>query len=377
MYFKIHKAKEHSTNTGSCSDLVDYLEKENEGKSLIDKEYFFDAHSENYSPFKVKSIIDHNKKGLGAKEEKFYMLSINPSEKELLHLQQQDGDFKQAIRDYTRQVMDEYAKHFNREIDGRPLRGDDLVYFAKIENYRSYDRDDQNLQKEFTHNKAITRQIGSLNVELRGNVSQEREKAIQHEIRSLEDQYIRNSEGTVILPGNRKDGLNTHVHIIVSRKDKSQRLRLSPLANSRGSKNKLNGKEVQIGFNREQFAERVEKSFDSMFNYNRTLEESYKYHHAKKHDTKTYLWQLTHVPTTPKELAYRIMNEALDKDSELKKIVNLPKDPRGLRNRILDESVDKIAALIASGSHPGGISLTIVKRTVKKTAELIIKAMSL
>jgi DNA-binding XRE family transcriptional regulator len=55
--------------------------------------------------------------------------------------------------------------------------------------------------------------------------------------------------------GDRKPGLQLHVHIIVSRNDVTQTVTLCPLANSRGSVNILNGKKGMIGFDRWLLAE--------------------------------------------------------------------------------------------------------------------------
>ena len=42
MYTKVHRLRDYvKGNTKSCVDLVNYLEKENKGKALLEKEYFF------------------------------------------------------------------------------------------------------------------------------------------------------------------------------------------------------------------------------------------------------------------------------------------------------------------------------------------------
>ncbi|NJO93088.1 MAG: hypothetical protein HC831_32105 [Chloroflexia bacterium] len=200
-------------NTQSCIDLVDYLEKENEEKDFEEQERFFNHASKNFDSQYVIQKIDNNKKGLKDKDAKFFMLTINPSERELKHLakiatkgrevsdvsqlsKEEYERYNNILREYTREVMDEYAKNFNRG-----LSGNDLVYFAKIEQERHYKGTDNEVKE------------------------------------GLADS------------GQKKEGMQTHVHIIVSRKDVSQKVSLSPHANSRGSnKHQLNGKSVMVGF---------------------------------------------------------------------------------------------------------------------------------
>ena len=74
-----------------------------------------------------------------------------------------------------------------------------------------------------------------------------------------------------------KGELNTHVHVIVSRKDKTQRLKLSPLANTKNKKVMFQGKEIQKGFDRANYCNEVENVFDKGTKYDRSLEDSFTY----------------------------------------------------------------------------------------------------
>ena len=82
MFAKVHPAKDvQSSNTGSCHDLVHYLQKEG------DTGLAFFSHTDNdVSPEKVITDIDGNRSKLGSDEAKFYMLSLNPSQAEQVHL---------------------------------------------------------------------------------------------------------------------------------------------------------------------------------------------------------------------------------------------------------------------------------------------------
>lgn len=71
---------------------------------------------------------------------------------------------------------------------------------------------------------------------------------------------------------------NMHCHVIVSRKDQSNKIKLSPLTNHRDTKKGM----VTGGFDRANLFQNVEKGFDNLFNYNRPLEESFEYYNLMK-----------------------------------------------------------------------------------------------
>ncbi|BES61597.1 DUF5712 family protein [Dysgonomonas capnocytophagoides] len=71
---------------------------------------------------------------------------------------------------------------------------------------------------------------------------------------------------------------NMHCHIIVSRKDQSNKIKLSPLTNHRNTKAGV----VKGGFDRSGLFQQVEKNFDQLFNYNRPIEESFEYYNTMK-----------------------------------------------------------------------------------------------
>ncbi len=71
---------------------------------------------------------------------------------------------------------------------------------------------------------------------------------------------------------------NMHCHIIVSRKDQANKIKLSPLTNHRNTKKGA----IKGGFDRTSLFQQVEKGFDKLFNYNRPLEESFEYFNTMK-----------------------------------------------------------------------------------------------
>lgn len=77
-----------------------------------------------------------------------------------------------------------------------------------------------------------------------------------------------------------KEG-NMHCHIIVSRKDQSNKVKISPLTNHRSTKKGV----IKGGFDRKTLFQEVEKGFDKLFNHNRKLDESFEYYNTMKNGT--------------------------------------------------------------------------------------------
>ena len=71
---------------------------------------------------------------------------------------------------------------------------------------------------------------------------------------------------------------NMHCHIIVSRKDQANKIKLSPLTNHRNTKKGI----IKGGFDRVNLFQQVEKGFDRLFNYNRPFTESFEYYNTMK-----------------------------------------------------------------------------------------------
>lgn len=76
---------------------------------------------------------------------------------------------------------------------------------------------------------------------------------------------------------------NMHCHIIVSRKDQTNKIKLSPLTNHCNTKKGV----VKGGFDRTNLFQQAEKGFDRLFNYNRPLFESFEYYNTMKNGTIT------------------------------------------------------------------------------------------
>ena len=75
--------------------------------------------------------------------------------------------------------------------------------------------------------------------------------------------------------------LNMHCHLIVSRKDQSNKKKLSPLTNHRNTKNGA----IKGGFDRKTLFQQVETGFDKLFGYQRDLQETFVYCNTMKNGT--------------------------------------------------------------------------------------------
>ena len=242
-YLQLIKKKMHinittseiGNNKGSSSRLVAYLEKENRMAEAQGKhykpEYWFNHKRDDIHPYEVRLGIDNNVAKLSKDDAKFFLVNISPSEKELLYLKEKFGKegAKDYLKAYANEVMDAYAKNFKRDrVDGNQ----DLVYYAKLENNRYYTYKDLEVRK------------GKAN---RGDI---------------------------------KPGEQMHVQVIVSRKDASNTIKLSPLNNSKGT----NAEHSKIvgQFDRVAFKQSAEQIFDRMLDYERAVNESFEYANAMK-----------------------------------------------------------------------------------------------
>ena len=278
MIVKFQVSDKSNGNKGSSTAMVNYLEKYdrvNEKESIkngdleIRRQGFFTHTEERLFKSEIIERIDTNKKGLEKNDSKFYSVTIAPSQKEQKQIlsalgiketnsvtnlsSKQLNDFEKSLIEYSRKCMTEYAKHFKR--DGLE-DGNQLVYAGIVEHYR-----------EFKGTEALVKS---------GNVKS----------------------------GARKNGFQSHVHIIVSRKDSAMKIKLSPLANEKGNTTcKLNGKKVQRGFDRNLFNIKAERLFDQNYKYERSNQEKVEFRiEASKHELQKKIIQTERNPLKKKKL---------------------------------------------------------------------------
>ena len=305
MYITITRQTTDSNYAQSVSDFVSYLEKENEGKPLDEIEHFFNQYGEEISGKEVIQEIDGNTAKLKKTEPKFYSITVNPSSYELKRLQNHSDELKQ----YTRELMKDYAKSFHREIDGRPVNVDDIKYYAKVEHQRVFKGTD----KQIIENQPFATKILQLKNDIRkieAGESNGKIKSLKQEIARLEKEAPHQHDGQRIVRGMAKPGSQSHVHIIVSRKDMSNKYSLSPGSKYKASETIFNGKPVKRGFNRDKFFKASESTFDSLFQYKRNYAETYKARNTFLKDPKMYFSVLSGLPTNEKAIAFKILAKA-------------------------------------------------------------------
>ena len=173
MYAKIINPKTNGrkvyNNAGSAQRCASYLAKE--AKEAGGEATFFGAPgTEARTAAEVVELLDGNVKGLGKDDPKFHSLVLSPSADELLLI----GNDPKALESYTQNVMDLYAKNFTLK-NGKELGEENLVWAATIHQERTNRGTDEGVQ------------------------------------------------------GEKKEGLQTHVHVMVSARDADQKVTLNPL----------------------------------------------------------------------------------------------------------------------------------------------------
>ena len=107
-----------------------------------------------------------------------------------------------------------------------------------------------------------------------------------------------------------KEGNQSHIHIIVSRKDASNRFSLSPGSKYKSSTVELGGKTIRRGFDRDKFFESAEKRFDRLFGYQRNFAETYRARKEFIKNPNVYFAFLMKLPTNEKALAFKMVGKA-------------------------------------------------------------------
>ena len=198
--------------------------------------------------------------------------------------------------------MDPYAQNFKREgVNSH----EDLVWFAKLENYRYYTYNDPEVKQGLKKR------------------------------------------------GERKEGEQLHVQVIVSRKDATNTIKLSPMNTSRGRNEEHSKKMGQ--FDRVAFKLCGETLFDELFEFDRQLKETMAYANTKKNGVEDRVKMETLKLET---VELTVVNER-QKGADLNRIFTLSVDyaaPIGIS--IADEWMTRrYMARIGTGIKAGGVSL--------------------
>jgi hypothetical protein len=199
--------------------------------------------------------------------------------------------------------MKDYAASFYRD---QAVSVDDIKYYAKIEHERTYKGRDIQIKENqpfATKILQLKNEIGSIQQgNLEGSI-----KKLEKRITKLEKEAPHKQNGKRIVRGMPKEGSQSHIHIIVSRMDMSNRYSVSPGSKYKASETILNGKAIKRGFNRDQFFSASEKTFDKLFGYKRNYVETYKARKTLLKNPKLYFSILSGLPTNEKAIAYKIL----------------------------------------------------------------------
>lgn len=207
-------------NAGSRRILANYLEHEDMERMQqgIYTEGFFNLTQDNLYKSEVIKGIDSNIGQLMKTDAKFYAIHVSPSQNELKQMGKTQREQAEAMRNYIRYIfIPMYASNFKKGLSAK-----DIKFYAKIHFERNSTR-----SKDNTDNEEVN---------------------------------------------------NMHCHIIVSRKDQSNKKKLSPVTNHRNTKKGA----VKGGFDRSRLFKLVEQGFDFLFKYDRPFDKSFEYYNTLK-----------------------------------------------------------------------------------------------
>jgi len=198
--------------------------------------------------------------------------------------------------------------------------------------------------------------VSPLENELRamGNTEQEQTEAMKHYIREVFiPEYAKNfnkelSEADIKFYSkihfdrSRSDNeLNMHCHLIVSRKDQSNKKKLSPLTNHKDTKNGV----VKGGFDRVNLFQQAEQGFDKLFNYNRQPIESFDYHNTMKNGT---IFERLNLQGREIQSSEKKVEISLDSNKENSYSINL--ENKAVNNQKNSQTLNSFLSLISSGA---------------------------
>lgn len=239
--------KKEDSNKGSCGKLIEYLAKEND--------MFFNHELSNISPEDAKEIVDKHSKGrLGKDESKWYSPMYSLSVEECKHivniLFDKDYENYSELSDLEKKQYNEYIIFLGRRFQDQMAynfgksdlgisSGSDLVYVGVVENDRYYKSSDEEVK------------LGRRKV------------------------------------GEEKEGFNTHIHIIQSRKANNEKQsKISPEAKFKSRTKENFGTNTKSGFDRNNFYNLVETSFDKETKFIRNQTQSFEHRKIKKKVSK-------------------------------------------------------------------------------------------
>ena len=171
---------------------------------------------------------------------------------------------------------------------------DDNIYKSKV--IKDIDTNIGQLLKTDAKFYAIHVSPSEKELQAMGNTEQQQAEAMKRYIREVFiPEYANNFNkelpasdikfyGKIHFNRNRSNNeLNTHCHLIVSRKDQANKKKLSPLTNHKNTKNGV----IKGGFDRVNLFQQAERGFDKLFDYNRQLAKTFEYCNTMKNGSIT------------------------------------------------------------------------------------------
>jgi hypothetical protein len=224
-HIKVSMVNKDHGNAGSCKQYVDYLEKENEGKSITEREYFFNDKSNFIAAQKAQDLIDNSpKQGIRGKDAKYFEIIMSFDTDELR------GKSNQDIKDF---VKESFPKIYAESVKGKTVDPDQLIWVAKLEQERKY-------KSTNPETKSGNKKKGEL-----------------------------------------KEGDQRHVHIIIARKTSDNKMSISPLNTFKKESTGV----IKSGFEKNHLRQAFETALDKKWNYDRPFEKTFKYQNTMKHGT--------------------------------------------------------------------------------------------
>jgi len=174
-------------------------------------------------------------------------------------------------------------------------------------------------------------------LQMMGSTEQEQAEAMKRYIREIFiPEYARNFNkglsgedikfyGKIHFGRSRSDNKpNMHCHLIVSRKDQSNKIKISPLTNHRNTRKGV----IKGGFDRISLFVNAEKGFDKLFGYNRQLTETFEYCNTMKNGSVTAKLQMQEqelkIPNQLVDLAInRSIYKSINQSNELSGVSSL------------------------------------------------------
>ncbi|KAA6335987.1 hypothetical protein EZS27_015824 [termite gut metagenome] len=157
-----------------------------------------------------------------------------------------------------------------------------------------------------------------------GSTEQEQAEAMKRYIREVFiPEYAKNFNkglsakdikfyGKIHFDRDRSDNqLNMHCHLIVSRKNQSNKIKISPLTNHRNTKKGS----ITGGFDRTNLFQQAEQGFDKLFGYDRTTAETFAYCNTMKNGSITDKLRIQEKELKP-EISFADEKKKIDEDMQ-------------------------------------------------------------